>query len=107
MSEADELERLKGEINKLGLLMRRIDAELQPGQARERDLKSRITQTHGGPGKFNQRRAPERAPMYDELTDLAVKNGPLRNERRRMVQLTNAFMRDAANFERVFKGVKK
>jgi hypothetical protein len=98
LAEMRALEAIGGALReKAETLLREIklmDFELKPGWERERSLKERISATHGGPAKFNRARAPERAPLFEGLTEIAVQYGAKRAERTSAKSQLNAYINE-------------
>lgn len=72
----NERDLLVAEISSLDRQIKVLAFELNPVWQRDRKLRDQIAATHGGPGKFNARRALARKPLFEGLTEIAVQYGP-------------------------------
>jgi len=89
--------------DKIGTLERQtmeLKFRLQPVREKERNLRERIQATHGGPGTFNARRAPDRKPLFEGLLQISVDHGFTKNSYRDMVARMRAYERQADSIER-------
>jgi len=98
--DEDALAKLRGQMVELNRLVERMGGELGPVRDNERQIKGRIADTHGGPGRFNPATAGQRKPMFESLTVSDEKNGAAKAEYKRIMRLVNAYTREAAMLER-------
>ena len=81
-----EIRELSDEIASLAHRVEVLDRELAPVTRLELDIKEGIRRTHDGrpgldPISFRAAGASARRPMFDRLTEIAVKHGPVKAKR--------------------------
>jgi hypothetical protein len=88
-----EIEHLNREIAILGF-------ELSTVYQRERLTKENISESHGGPGKFNPATAAQRAPWFENLTEIAVKYGPKKQHLADMKRRVKAYTKEVEHLDK-------
>jgi hypothetical protein len=74
---------------------------LRPVFEKERNLKDRIQATHGAPGSFNYRRAPDRKPLYEALLVIACEHGAEKSAYGTVRRMLKACETEADRIEKV------
>lgn len=102
--------RVRAMFEQAELLKKRIagmDFELAPVLKQERDLRASIERTHGGPGRFKAATAPDRAPMFDKLTDIAVKHGKTKQQNQQAKRAVKAYLKEITGIVKLVRKMQE
>jgi hypothetical protein len=117
-----EIERLTADLansraalKEAGEALRVIDQQLTEVRQREREIATALAKTYdvahtGGPGGIllpNVAGREARAPLFDALTDLAERFGPLRNQRRWTSALVKAYLKHITRATKLLASAEK
>ena len=96
----DERDRLVDEINGLMHEARILSTELSPVYQRDSEIRSSISETHGGPGKYNREGAAQRKPLFEALTEIAAQHGPKKQLVKDMKRRISAYSKEVIRLEK-------
>ena len=71
-----------------------MGGDLAPVIKEEQALRDGIAASHGGPGKFNRDTAPDRAPKFERLTQIAVEHGRKKQEHQQAKRQVKAYLKE-------------
>ncbi len=80
----------------LAILQRR----LAPVDAEEKAIKDRLVETHQLAAPFSDSLKATRAPLFDRLTDLSIRHGAARTDRKRLLSRQRVLQRDIETAEK-------
>jgi len=96
----DERDRLVNEINSLMHEARILSTELSPVYQRDSEIRSSISDTHGGPGRYNREGASQRKPLFEALTQIAVQHGRKKQLVKDMKRRISAYSKEVIRLEK-------
>lgn len=95
-----ERDQLAAEIDSLTRQIATMGHELSPVYQRDASIRDRISETHGGPGKFNREGAPQRKPLFEVLTQIAVQHGPKKQLLKDMKRRVSAYSKELIRLDK-------